>query len=41
VCVEVCVFKLVVCGRGSLCVEVRERDVGDKAACERTVFKFV
>ena len=41
-CVEVFVFKLVVCVTalcvcGSLCVQVRERDVSDKVACERTV----
>ena len=43
-CVEVVVFKLVVCVCesvvcvcGSLCVQVRERDVSDKVACERTV----
>ena len=31
----VCVTALCVCG--SLCVQVRERDVSDKVACERTV----
>jgi len=34
---RVCESVVCVCLCGSLCVQVRERDVSDKVACERTV----
>ena len=40
-CVEVCVSvcESVVCVCGSLCVQVRERDVSDKVACKELCVK--